>query len=54
MAEHEPCIGENSEWYTPASIFTEINLKFDLDPAHPGAYAKHCSVPTRQNLHQRR
>ena len=36
MAEHENCIGETSEWYTPPEIFAALRLTFDLDPAHPG------------------
>jgi hypothetical protein len=41
MAEHEFCIGETSEWYTPASIFDALGLTFDLDPAHPGLDSKY-------------
>jgi DNA N-6-adenine-methyltransferase Dam len=48
VAEHENCIGETSEWYTPASIFDALRLTFDLDPAHPGAGAKHCHVPAKK------
>ena len=48
MAEHEPCIGETSEWYTPPEIFTALCLEFDRDPAHPGVGAKHCCVPARK------
>jgi hypothetical protein len=36
MAEHENCIGESSNWYTPPEIFTALRLKFDLDPCSPG------------------
>jgi hypothetical protein len=36
MAEHEPCIGMSSEWYTPPEIFTALGLTFDLDPCSPG------------------
>ena len=36
MAEHEPCIGETSEWYTPPEIFAALRLTFDLDPCSPG------------------
>ena len=36
MAEHENCIGETSEWYTPPEIFTALQLTFDLDPCSPG------------------
>lgn len=36
MAEHEPCIGETSEWYTPKEIFACLQLRFDLDPCSPG------------------
>jgi hypothetical protein len=48
MAEHEPCVGETSEWFTPKFIFDALGLTFDLDPAHPGAGTKHCCVPTRK------
>jgi DNA N-6-adenine-methyltransferase (Dam) len=37
MAEHEPCIGETSEWYTPPEIFKALDLTFDLDPCSPGS-----------------
>lgn len=36
MAEHEPCIGATSEWYTPPEIFAALGLTFDLDPCSPG------------------
>jgi hypothetical protein len=36
MAEHEPCIGETSEWYTPPEYFKALGLVFDLDPCSPG------------------
>jgi hypothetical protein len=36
MAEHEPCIGESDEWFTPPSIFDALGLMFDLDPCSPG------------------
>ena len=36
VAEHEPCIGETSEWFTPPQIFTALRLTFDLDPCSPG------------------
>ena len=35
MAEHEHCIGETSEWYTPPEIFAALKLTFDLDPGIP-------------------
>jgi hypothetical protein len=37
MAEHEPCIGETSEWYTPPEIFKALDLTFDLDPLRSSA-----------------
>ena len=37
MAEHENCIGETSEWYTPPEIFKALGLMFDLDPCSPGS-----------------
>lgn len=36
MAEHENCIGETSEWYTPREIFEALGVTFDLDPCSPG------------------
>ncbi len=46
MAEHEPCIGQSDEWYTPPSIFKALDLIFDLDPCSPGAEL--CWVPARR------
>jgi hypothetical protein len=37
LAEHEPCIGATSEWFTPRSIFDALGLTFDVDPCSPGA-----------------
>lgn len=37
MAEHEPCIGQSDDWYTPPEIFTALALTFDLDPCPPPA-----------------
>ncbi len=36
MAEHENCIGESDEWFTPRSIFAALGVRFDLDPCSPG------------------
>jgi hypothetical protein len=36
MAEHEPCIGQSDDWYTPREIFDALGLVFDLDPCSPG------------------
>jgi hypothetical protein len=36
MAEHEPSIGQSSDWYTPREIFDALGLVFDLDPCSPG------------------
>ncbi|MGY0790889.1 DNA N-6-adenine-methyltransferase [Azospirillum argentinense] len=36
MAEHEPCIGQSNDWYTPPEIFDALGLTFDLDPCSPG------------------
>jgi len=36
VAEHEPCIGETDDWYTPPHIFDALGLRFDLDPCSPG------------------
>lgn len=47
MAEHENCIGESDEWYTPPEIFQALGLTFDLDPCSPG-HGK-CFVPARQS-----
>ena len=36
FGEHGRKLGHKSvEWYTPAWIFDELNLRFDLDPASP-------------------
>lgn len=45
MAEHENCIGESDDWYTPPSIFDALGLTFDLDPCSPG---EGHWVPTRK------
>jgi hypothetical protein len=37
MAEHEPCIGQSDDWFTPPHIFKALGLTFDLDPCSPGA-----------------
>lgn len=31
MAEHEPCIGASSEWYTPPEIFAALGLIFTVE-----------------------
>lgn len=36
MAEHENCIGESDDWYTPREIFVALGEAFDLDPCSPG------------------
>jgi len=36
MAEHEFCIGETSEWFTPPQLFEALGIRFDLDPCSPG------------------
>lgn len=36
MAEHEPCIGQSDDWYTPREIFDALAVTFDLDPCSPG------------------
>jgi DNA N-6-adenine-methyltransferase (Dam) len=46
MAEHEPCIGATSDWYTPPEIFEALGLVFDLDPCSPGPGL--CFVPARR------
>jgi len=50
MREHEPTVGETSEWFTPKHIFDALGLTFDLDPAHPGEGTPHCCVPARRVL----
>ena len=30
MAEHENCIGESDDWYTPPEILDALGLTFDL------------------------
>ena len=37
LAEHEPCIGQSDDWYTPPEIFDALGIRFDLDPCSPGA-----------------
>ena len=37
MAEHEPCIGQSDDWYTPPDMLQAIGERFDLDPCSPGA-----------------
>ena len=27
VAEHEPCVGANDEWYTPPEIFQALGLR---------------------------
>jgi DNA N-6-adenine-methyltransferase (Dam) len=48
VAEHENCIGESDEWFTPKKYFDAFGLEFDLDVAHPGLGTKYCSVPARR------
>jgi hypothetical protein len=36
VAEHEPCIGQSDDWFTPPEIFEALGLTFDLDPCSPG------------------
>jgi hypothetical protein len=36
MAEHESCVGQSDDWFTPPEIFTALKLTFDLDPCSPG------------------
>jgi len=36
MALHEQSVGASNEWFTPAHVFEAMNVRFDLDPAHPG------------------
>jgi hypothetical protein len=30
MAEHENCVGESDDWFTPKKYFDAIGLEFDL------------------------
>jgi hypothetical protein len=48
MAEHEPCVGATSEWFTPKSVFDAIGIQFGLDAAHPGWDNPHCCVPAQR------
>ncbi len=34
---HESTHNESKEWYTPPEIFRALDMRFDLDPASPGA-----------------
>jgi hypothetical protein len=36
MAEHEPCIGQSDDWYTPPDMLNALAVRFDLDPCSPG------------------
>lgn len=36
MAEHERCIGESDEWYTPPELLDALGATYDLDPCSPG------------------
>ena len=36
MAEHEPCLGKSSDWFTPPEYFEALDLVFGLDPCSPG------------------
>jgi hypothetical protein len=35
VAEHEPCIGQSDDWYTPADLLEAIGETYDLDPCAP-------------------
>ena len=48
MAEHEPCIGATSEWFTPEDVFVGLGLEYDIDVAHPGRDNPFCVVPARR------
>lgn len=37
MAEHEPCIGQSDDWYTPPDMLKALGERYDLDPCSPGA-----------------
>lgn len=32
---HDNVNNASVDWYTPAWVFEELNLQFDLDPCHP-------------------
>lgn len=34
--EHENCIGESDEWYTPPWVFERLGMHFDVDVCSPG------------------
>ena len=48
MAEHEPCVGKSSDWFSPKFLFDALDLVFDLDPAHPGRDNPYWVVPARK------
>lgn len=58
MALHELSAPiEPEEWYTPAHVFHALQLRFDLDPAHPprfdlpvDAWASHHLTPHEDGL----
>jgi hypothetical protein len=49
MAEHEPCIGLSSDWFTPPEIFAALGLEFDLDPCSPDYLQKFVASEIEKN-----
>lgn len=47
MSEHETCVGQSDEWFTPREIFAALGLMFDLDPCQPETGRAFLSVPCR-------
>lgn len=35
MAVHEQAVGKSDEWYTPAHVFEDLGVRFDMDVASP-------------------
>ncbi|EAP89155.1 hypothetical protein OA2633_00140 [Oceanicaulis sp. HTCC2633] len=48
MSEHERCVGQSDEWYTPPDLFDALGERFDLDVASPGL--DRCFVPADRAL----
>lgn len=50
-APHHAAPGASNDWYTPRNIFEALGVRFDLDPASPGAehWVPADSVYTKQD-----
>lgn len=50
MAAHEKPVGATVEWYTPKSLFDQLAIEFDLDPA--GSPSPYACVPAAESYHR--